>query len=78
MYFGGGRNTTKTHFDPYDNLMLVLDGVKKLRLWPPSDCAHLYPWPFPHFSHSGVPAFLEASDPRVERYPRFRQAAHVG
>ena len=43
MYFGGGRNTTKTHFDPFDNLMLVVDGTKKLWLWPPSDAESLYP-----------------------------------
>ena len=29
MYFGGGRNTTKTHFDPFDNLMLVVDGCEQ-------------------------------------------------
>ena len=61
MYFGGGRNTTKTHFDPYDNLMLVFDGSKRLRLWPPSDCAHLY------CRGADIPWRRVAATPRLRR-----------
>ena len=77
MYFGGGRNTTKTHFDPFDNLMLVVDGTKKLWLWPPSDAESLYPWPFPSFSHSGVPPFLKADDPSTGRFPKYADAVAI-
>lgn len=77
MYFGGGRNTTKTHFDPFENLMLVVDGTKKLWLWPPSDAEGMYPWPFPSFSHSGVPAFHRQDDARLERFPKFRETTFL-
>lgn len=77
MYFGGGNNATKTHFDPFDNLMLVFDGTKKLWLWPPSDHERMYPWPFPSFSHSGVPSFRRQDDPSLERFPKFRDSAFV-
>jgi hypothetical protein len=35
MYFGGGGNTTNTHYDAYENLMLVVDGTKQVAATPP-------------------------------------------
>ena len=42
MYFGGGGNTTQTHFDAYEDLMLCVDGTKRLLLFPPGEADHLY------------------------------------
>eukprot|EP00928_Gymnodinium_smaydae_P017755 TRINITY_DN16787_c0_g1_i2.p1 TRINITY_DN16787_c0_g1~~TRINITY_DN16787_c0_g1_i2.p1 ORF type:complete len:608 (+),score=128.03 TRINITY_DN16787_c0_g1_i2:36-1859(+) len=54
-YFGCRRNTTSTHFDAYENLLLCVAGTKRLWLYPPSASRFLYPCK--DFSRSAVPPF---------------------
>uniref|UniRef100_A0A7S4QGJ8 JmjC domain-containing protein n=1 Tax=Alexandrium monilatum TaxID=311494 RepID=A0A7S4QGJ8_9DINO len=56
-YFGCSRNTTATHFDPSENLLLVVSGSKTFELYHPSDVDCLYPTKPPGYTNSVVPPF---------------------
>lgn len=43
LYFGSGLQRTPLHFDPTENLTVVLQGSKQFRLFPPSASSHLSP-----------------------------------
>ena len=55
MYFGGGGQTTSTHYDGEENMFFVADGEKELILFHPSNCDLLYPKLY-GFSLSQIPA----------------------
>jgi len=82
-YMGCGRNTTSVHFDMRENLLLCLNGTKRLWLFPPCEACNLYPV-FTHtmsdFSRSAAPPFTyfdELSPELQEKYPLLRKAQHV-
>ena len=80
MYFGGGANTTNTHFDAYENLMLVIDGTKKLLLFPPGEADHLYVTRMGgvDYSYSAIPPMVKPSDEyEPHTFPRFAKARCV-
>ena len=79
MYFGGGGNTTPTHFDAYENLMLVVEGTKRLLLFPPGECDNLYVTRAggAHFAYSAIQPMVRPQDrDRYESkiFPRFNDA----
>jgi len=45
MYTGPEGHTTNLHYDPFDNILMQLSGVKKIILFPPSQLYNLYPNP---------------------------------
>lgn len=61
-YAGAGGNTTHTHYDPAENLMLVARGSKTLQLFAPGDAPRLYPGPNPNYHSSCVAAFAAPSE----------------
>mmetsp|Transcript_16584 Transcript_16584/g.54151 ORF Transcript_16584/g.54151 Transcript_16584/m.54151 type:complete len:528 (+) Transcript_16584:293-1876(+) len=69
-YFGGGKNVTQTHYDPNNNLMLVIDGEKKVHLFPPSDVELVYPHNSPQYTYSALDAFTppEGPPPLFDKY----------
>lgn len=79
LYLGGGQNTTNTHFDAYENLMLVVGGTKRLLLFPPSEADRLYitrmggqAW-----AYSAVPPMVAPSEGDgfdAGTFPRFAKA----
>lgn len=82
-YMGCGRNTTSVHFDMRENLLLCVNGTKRLWLFPPRDACNLYPV-FTHsmhdFSRSAAPPFttFEELSPELQKtYPLLRGSQHV-
>mmetsp|Transcript_19613 Transcript_19613/g.45653 ORF Transcript_19613/g.45653 Transcript_19613/m.45653 type:complete len:498 (-) Transcript_19613:57-1550(-) len=79
-YFGCGRNSTAIHFDPSENLLVVVAGTKTFELYPPADVDCLYATKPPGYVHSAVPPFLPSKDlpPDLEaRFPMYSQAQAV-
>lgn len=82
-YMGCGRNTTSVHFDMRENLLLCLNGTKRLWLFPPRDACNLYPvftQSMSDFSRSAAPPFTcfdEMSAEFQEKYPLLRKSQHV-
>jgi len=78
MYFGGGKNTTNTHYDPAENFMLVVSGVKRLVMFPPSEVEYVYPAHHPSYTYSGIPPMTKPSDGfKPQKYPLFKDARSV-
>ena len=50
-----GGAATATHFDPVENLMVVVAGAKVLRLFPPRCARNLEPANAPLFTVAGLP-----------------------
>eukprot|EP00434_Breviolum_minutum_P023471 symbB.v1.2.020704.t2/scaffold1760.1/size102730/2 len=68
MYLGAGQQRTPLHCDPTENVTLVLEGRKRIRLFPPWAAVHLQPiggwWAAASCWLSGVvPAVYGAADP---------------
>lgn len=42
LWYGHGQTTGKLHFDPFENLMTVVSGVKEFLLYDPRDNSRLY------------------------------------
>lgn len=71
VYLGAGGQQTPLHFDPTENLTLVLQGMKSFRLYPPSSSSQLQPqggWLAAAFCwhHGFVPAVYSKLDPFKE------------
>lgn len=43
IYFGAGAQRTPLHFDPTENMTMILQGSKRFRLFPPSASSRLQP-----------------------------------
>lgn len=79
-YFGCGRNSTSTHFDPSENLLLVVTGTKRFELHHPTDVECLYPTKPPSFTSAAVPAFTRPDDMSEDvraRFPLYEKAKPV-
>lgn len=77
-YFGLGANTSSTHYDPHENLMVCLSGTKVLELFPMADVANMYVCRPPSLSNSAVPPFCKHDDPVVStQFPRFLQTQPI-
>uniref|UniRef100_A0A7S1RHI4 JmjC domain-containing protein n=1 Tax=Alexandrium catenella TaxID=2925 RepID=A0A7S1RHI4_ALECA len=79
-YFGCSRNTTAMHFDPSENLLLVVSGSKTFELYHPSDVDCLYPTKPPGYTNSVVPPFVPPGSMPSDlqaRCPHYRHAQPV-
>jgi len=70
MYFGCGRNTSAIHWDPSENLLVVVSGSKTYELYPPCDAELLYP-SVKKSMHSGVPPCTKPDEMPVDLQARF-------
>jgi hypothetical protein len=70
MSVNGSRS--RTHYDPFHNLLCIVAGCKEVKLWPPSAAPSLYPLQISGeaSNHSGV----DFANPNLTKYPQFRSA----
>ena len=79
LWLGPGGHTEPLHFDTGDGTLMQLHGSKRIALFPPSQTANLYPFPFfrqipPWFSqvdtdrpdHAAFPGYREALQHRID------------
>ncbi|CAM6030660.1 unnamed protein product, partial [Sphagnum balticum] len=70
MSVNGSRSST--HYDPYQNLLCVVAGSKRVKLWPPSAAPTLYPLPI--YGEASNHSAVDFVNPDLATYPRFREA----
>ncbi|NJO39276.1 MAG: cupin-like domain-containing protein [Cyanobacteria bacterium RU_5_0] len=54
LWVGPGGHTECLHYDPTDGTLIQLHGSKRIILFPPSQTANLYPYPFYVHLHHGM------------------------
>ena len=57
LWIGSGGQVVNLHLDPYDNMLCMLGGVKRVTLFPPHVLPYLYPAP-PDRGLGGTPSSL--------------------
>ncbi len=73
----GNQAVTRTHYDLNHNVACVVAGRRRFHLFPPNQIANLYPGPFDR-TIGGVPVgMVDAENPDLDSYPRFREAQKV-
>eukprot|EP00811_Abedinium_folium_P023459 NODE_3302_length_2056_cov_23.601348.p1 GENE.NODE_3302_length_2056_cov_23.601348~~NODE_3302_length_2056_cov_23.601348.p1 ORF type:complete len:555 (-),score=116.32 NODE_3302_length_2056_cov_23.601348:292-1956(-) len=80
MYYGCGKNATAIHFDPSENLLIVIEGRKTFTIFPPTDNECLYPSNRPSFANCGVAPFMDPKDMTPEtalRWPLYKYARPI-
>ncbi|CAK9204211.1 unnamed protein product [Sphagnum jensenii] len=70
MSVNGSRSST--HYDPHQNLLCVVAGSKRVKLWPPSAAPTLYPLPI--YGEASNHSAVDFVNPDLATYPRFREA----
>ena len=71
----GNRIRVAAHYDLYENVGVVVAGRRRFTLFPPEQIANLYVGPF-ELTPAGTPVSLvDLSNPDLERFPNFAQAA---
>lgn len=66
-----GRRSS-LHYDPYQNLLCVVCGTKRVTLYPPSAMPLLYP--HPAYSESANHSAVDFAHPDAKRHPLFGAA----
>ncbi|KAH8049364.1 hypothetical protein JL721_11730 [Aureococcus anophagefferens] len=74
-YVGGGRAATPLHFDPAENLLVVVSGAKDVLLFHPADTPFLYPCG--DRNAGSVYSTVDAFAPDLAAHPDFARAAPV-
>lgn len=70
----GNEAITRAHYDLNHNIACVVAGRRRFHLFPPEQLVNLYPGPFDR-TIGGVPvSMVDAENPDLERYPRFKEA----
>lgn len=73
----GNEAVTRAHYDLNHNIACVVAGRRRFHLFPPEQLVNLYPGPFDR-TIGGVPvSMVDAENPDLERYPRFKEAQKV-
>lgn len=76
------KANTRLHYDFFDNILIHIEGRKRIRLYPPSDSGYLYPYPscshivgnYPHVHFSEIND-TELVDPK--QFPDFSNASTI-
>ena len=78
-YFGCDSQVTPTHFDGFENLLVVISGTKRLWLYPPSDARHLYcaGGQLKEPSRAAAPPFQSYSDLSPDLQKTFAEVEHA-
>jgi hypothetical protein len=74
LWISSGRHLLNTHFDAFQNLVVVRQGTKRYTLFPPEQYANLYPGPFDQGPFSATVSMVHPRHPDLERYPRYAEA----
>jgi len=79
LWVGAGGHTECLHYDPTDGTLIQLHGSKRIVLFPPSQTANLYPFPFyVHLRHGmRVRSWFSRvypDRPDFEAFPKLRHA----
>ncbi len=69
LWLDSGSNTTKLHFDPVDNFLILLEGVKEIYLLPREDSKYAYP-----SNYSPIHSQVDILNPNYEEFPLFKNA----
>jgi hypothetical protein len=70
----GNAVTTPTHLDEWCNIACVVCGRRRFTLFPPEQVGNLYIGPL-DFAPTGAPlSLVDARQPDLARYPKFRDA----
>lgn len=73
LWVGSGGQVVNLHHDDKLNFICVLEGVKRVALFPPEACGDLYPGPLD--SSLGAPAsYVRLLRPDPAQFPRFSRA----
>lgn len=74
----GNATHVSTHFDETSNIAVVVAGRRRFTVFPPEQFDNLYVGPL-HFTVAGPPvSMVDISDPDLDRYPRYAEAARHG
>jgi len=74
MWLGSGGHVMTTHFDTYQNVMFLVHGTKRYRLFPPDQIANLYVGPFDQGPFRSTVSMVDPRKPDLARYPRYARA----
>lgn len=72
LWFSGEGNITPPHHDYVENLLVQVNGVKRVLLWSPEQYEQLYVIPWGHVHDRQSPVDVKAPD--LAKYPRFAEA----
>ena len=73
--FLSGRRGSRSslHYDPYQNLLCVVLGTKRVRLYSPAATPYLYPMPV--YGESPNHSEVDVTCPDLDRHPLYPRAA---
>lgn len=72
FWIGSGRQKIGLHNDPYNNIIALFSGRKRLILAPPEELPNLYPAPFDRRLGGVFSSLVDVYAPDFEKCPRFR------
>lgn len=76
-YLGPPRTVTPCHYDDSENVLVVVRGSKRVRLFPPGECRRMYPASTGHI-YSALPPDLEPESADLPRgFDHYRHARYV-
>jgi len=74
----GNQAIVAPHYDPFDNIAVVVAGHRKFTLFPPEQIKNLYLGPLLN-TPAGVPiSLVDILNPDFEKFPNFQQALDAG
>ena len=75
FWMGSGGQRTPIHYDDAENLLTLIDGTKKIRLYDPSQSNFLYP--IERDANGGLTLEVNITDPDLDKYPLFSKAVGI-
>lgn len=76
FWAGSNGTITELHYDPTDNLLTVLKGIKYLLIFPPSETKYLYYRSNKVYNKSLTHSPINISDYNETKYSKFRNAKY--
>jgi hypothetical protein len=70
----GGETTVQTHFDPSENIALVVMGERTATLFPPEQLSNLYPGPLETAPGGVFVSTANVEKPDFAKHPKFEKA----
>ena len=71
LWLNAGNTITKLHYDPVDNLLSIIAGVKELIIFLPSESKYLY-----QSKTSSVHSQVDVRYPDYQKFPKFKYAKY--
>lgn len=77
LWIGSGEHVVDLHFDMKRNFISMIDGIKRVTLFPPEALPYIYPAPL-HKPVAGVTrSLVKLLDTNFDAYPRFESALQM-